>query len=272
MKRGEMTAFISLVFVLLVGLIGAVIESASVQTAKNYRRADMDRALQSVFAEYHRELLAEYDIFGIAAGYETGTFSFENIVNRLEFYEAAGMTQEPEKLQLLTDDHGQPFKEQAVRYMKSRMGVDLVEELTGNCAVWEEQSQQSGSYEEQGSDISQELDSKLQEGESELPSENNPLESISNIKKSNLLQIVVSNPEQLSQKQISLGDFRLIVTYKKELEDSRQKVMNKVRFLLSFSVSIFWSILEMQWIRRRKIHFLMKWNIFWKEKRVISKI
>ena len=87
------------------------------------------------------------------------------------------MTQEPEKLQLLTDDHGQPFKEQAVRYMKSRMGVDLVEELTGNCAVWEEQSQQSGSYEEQGSDISQELDSKLQEGESELPSENNPLET-----------------------------------------------------------------------------------------------
>ena len=41
MKRGEMTAFISLVFVLLVGLIGAVIESASVQTAKNYRRADI---------------------------------------------------------------------------------------------------------------------------------------------------------------------------------------------------------------------------------------
>ena len=45
MKRGEMTAFISLVFVLLVGLIGAVIESASVQTAKNYRRADMDLSL-----------------------------------------------------------------------------------------------------------------------------------------------------------------------------------------------------------------------------------
>ena len=101
MKRGEITAFISLVFVLLIGLIGAVIESASVQTAKNYRRADMDRALQSVFAEYHRELLTEYDIFGIEAGYETGKFSFENIVNRLEFYEAAGMTQEAEKIQLI---------------------------------------------------------------------------------------------------------------------------------------------------------------------------
>lgn len=205
MKRGEITAFISLVFVLLIGLIGAVIESASVQTAKNYRRADMDRALQSVFAEYHRELLTEYDIFGIEAGYETGKFSFENIVNRLEFYEAAGMTQEPEKIQFLTDDNGQPFKEQAVRYMKNKMGIDLVEELAGKCATWEEQNKQSGSYEQEGSDISEELDAKLQEGESELPSENNPLENISNIKKSNLLNVVVSDPEQLSQKQISLG-------------------------------------------------------------------
>ena len=204
MKRGEITAFISLVFVLLIGLIGAVIESASVQTAKNYRRADMDRALQSVFAEYHRELLTEYDIFGIEAGYETGKFSFENIVNRLEFYEAAGMTQEPEKIQFLTDDNGQPFKE-AVRYMKNKMGIDLVEELAGKCATWEEQNKQSGSYEQEGSDISEELDAKLQEGESELPSENNPLENISNIKKSNLLNVVVSDPEQLSQKQISLG-------------------------------------------------------------------
>lgn len=206
MKRGEITAFVSMVFVLLIGLIGAVIESASVQTAKNYRRADMDRALQSVFAEYHRELLTEYDIFGIEAGYETGNFSFENIVNRLEFYEAAGMTQEPEKIQLLTDDNGQPFKEQAVRYMKNKMGVDLVEELAGKCATWEEQNKQSGSYEQEGSDISEELDAKLQEGESELPSENNPLENISNIKKSNLLNVVVSDPEQLSQKQIPLGN------------------------------------------------------------------
>lgn len=206
MKRGEITAFISLIFVLLIGLIGTVLESAFVQTAKNYRRADMDRALQSVFAEYHRELFTEYDIFGIEAGYETGRFSFENIVNRLEFYEAAGMTQEPEKLQFLTDDHGQPFKEQAVRYMKNQMGIDLVEELAGTCATWEEQNKQSGTYEQEGSDISEELDAKLQEGESELPSENNPLENISNIKQSNLLNVVVSDPEQLSQKQISLGE------------------------------------------------------------------
>lgn len=61
MKRGEMTAFISLVFVLLVGLIGAVIESASVQTAKNYRRADMiercSQYLQSITESFCQNMI-----------------------------------------------------------------------------------------------------------------------------------------------------------------------------------------------------------------------
>ena len=44
-------------------------ESASIQMAKNYRRADMNRAIESVFAEYQKELLEEYEIFALDAGY-----------------------------------------------------------------------------------------------------------------------------------------------------------------------------------------------------------
>ena len=40
-----MTAYLSLVFILLVTFIGGMIESASVQNAKNYQRADMNRAI-----------------------------------------------------------------------------------------------------------------------------------------------------------------------------------------------------------------------------------
>ena len=59
MKKGEVTAFLSLIIVLLVTFIGGIMESASVQMAKNYRRADMNRAMESVFAEYQQELLEE---------------------------------------------------------------------------------------------------------------------------------------------------------------------------------------------------------------------
>ena len=62
MKKGEVTAFLSLIFILLVAFIGGIMESASVQMAKNYRRTDMNRAMEAVFAEYQKELLEEYDI------------------------------------------------------------------------------------------------------------------------------------------------------------------------------------------------------------------
>ena len=72
MYKGEVTAFLSLIFILLVTFIGGIMESASIQLAKNYRRADANRAMESVFAEYQKELLEEYDIFALDGSYETG--------------------------------------------------------------------------------------------------------------------------------------------------------------------------------------------------------
>ena len=40
MVKGEITVFLSLVFLLLLTLVGALLESASIQLAKNERRAD----------------------------------------------------------------------------------------------------------------------------------------------------------------------------------------------------------------------------------------
>ena len=70
-----MTAYLSLVFLLLVSFTGSMMESASIQNAKNYGRADMNRAMESVFAEYQKELLEDYDIFALEGSYETGNYS-----------------------------------------------------------------------------------------------------------------------------------------------------------------------------------------------------
>ena len=70
-KKGEVTAYLSLIFILFISFVGGIMESASVQMAKNYRRADMNRAMESVFAEYQKELLDEYEIFALEATYET---------------------------------------------------------------------------------------------------------------------------------------------------------------------------------------------------------
>lgn len=69
MQKGEITAFLSLVFLLILSFLGAMVESASIQVLKNYKRADTILAVESVFAEYQKQLLEQYDLFALDAGY-----------------------------------------------------------------------------------------------------------------------------------------------------------------------------------------------------------
>ena len=112
-----MTAYLSLVFILLMAFAGAMIESASIQNAKNYRRADMNRAIESVFAEYQKELLEEYDIFALEGTYETGNYSESQVLDRLSYYGAENMELDVIRIQLLTDRGAQTFYQQAADYM-----------------------------------------------------------------------------------------------------------------------------------------------------------
>ena len=107
-----MTAFLALVFILLIAFAGSLMESASIQAAKNWRRADMNRAIESVFAEYQKELLEEYELFALEGSYESGSYSEEKIWDRLSYYGAGGMDHEMARLQILSDDGGSPFLSQ----------------------------------------------------------------------------------------------------------------------------------------------------------------
>ena len=82
MEKGEITAFLSLIFVLMISFVTAILESASVQAEKNQARLDMDRAVYSVFGEYQKELLEEYGIFAVEGSYETGNFSEKQLIVR----------------------------------------------------------------------------------------------------------------------------------------------------------------------------------------------
>ena len=125
MKKGEVTAFLSLIIVLLVTFIGGIMESASVQMAKNYRRADMNRAMESVFAEYQQELLEEYDIFSLEGTYESGKYAEKMVEQRLAFFGAGSMENRIRRIQFLTDDGAEAFYEQVMyRSEERRVGKE----------------------------------------------------------------------------------------------------------------------------------------------------
>lgn len=88
----------------------------------------MNRAMECVFAEYQKELLEQYDLFGLEAGYETGSYSEENIKNRLAYY-GADMDNQIKRIELFTDNHGQAFIREVGKYITvetpGRTGGDI---------------------------------------------------------------------------------------------------------------------------------------------------
>ena len=193
MVRAELTAFLSLIFLLLLSLIGAVIQAASIQLQKNEKRADATRAIESVYAEYQKELFEEYGILGIEATYESGDWKESNILNRLSYYGMENMETDINALRLLTDQNGKPFFEQAVNYQKEKMVLGDVNKFLGTYESWQEMPKVDG------------LESEFEEKLEQLPEENNPLNIISDLKRESLLQLVVPKNFELSENQIRLS-------------------------------------------------------------------
>lgn len=183
--KGEITAFLSLIFLLVLSLIGAMVQSASIHITKSMKRADTKLALESVFAEYHQKLFEEYEVFAKEGSVEL------DISRRLWFYGAKNMEHTIQKIQLLSDYQGQAFYEQAVR----AMGGEKAElSLPEGDSVWEEEQE-----------VTQSLEKLLQEEEQTLPNENNPIDAVNQLKQSNLLAVVVPNPEELSNRAVETG-------------------------------------------------------------------
>ncbi len=206
MVSGELTAFLSLIFLLLLALVGAALESASIQVLKNEKRADAGRATESVFAEYQKELLEKYEVFALEGTYESGTMSEDAVLNRLSFYGAENMQITTEAVRYLTDENGRPFYHQAVEYEKEKTGAAALGDLTGNIPLWQDQEQQTEEYGKENTETSVELEQMLQDEEQGLLQEDNPLETVSQVRAGGLLNIVLPEGFNLSQKTTELSD------------------------------------------------------------------
>jgi len=206
MRRGEVTAYLSLIFILLVSFVGAVMESASIQSAKNYRRADMNRAVECMFAEYQKELLEQYDIFSMDGSYETGSYREEELFSRLAYYSAGNMEQKLLRVQFLTDNGCQAFYEQTAWYMEHKYGLEAAEGLLGKTDVWKQQEEEAKKCEKDEGEKQDELSELLVQNEGELPEEDNPISHVNKLKNTPILTLSTPKDMRISEKVLSLAD------------------------------------------------------------------
>lgn len=206
MAKGEVTAFLSLIFVLLISFITAMLESTMIQVSKNQKRLDVDNAIFSIFGEYQKELLEEYEILAIDGSYGTSSFQEQNLLDHMRYYGTAGIEHDIQGIQYLSDNRGSAFREQVLEYMEQAYGISIVRELAGKTGVWKEQEVQGEEANQENEKVNMELEEFIEESEVMLPEEDNPLPHIEELKQSGILKLVLPKEFQISARQIVPGE------------------------------------------------------------------
>ncbi len=141
--RGSITVFFSLVFVTIVSVLGATIESARWACVRLYLRQAVDDGIRSVFADYYKPLFEEYGVLFLDETYGQDTVMVEEkleeyllcninpnygeLFRRLFLYKGDVTDTLVRDKVLAIDGMGEVFRKSAYEYMKYRIPADLAE-------------------------------------------------------------------------------------------------------------------------------------------------
>lgn len=157
-KNGYLTVYLSLIFGIILSLLLALIEGAAIGASRVQSELVADLGMDSVFAEYHRELLEQYDLFFIDDSYATEYGSIGNIQSHLSQFMSYNMNPNIDKdfsgktsflllsnpyleiteAAFATDENSNVWKKQAVNYMKEVYGINQITDFLNQIKTVEE--------------------------------------------------------------------------------------------------------------------------------------
>ncbi|MCR5654545.1 MAG: DUF5702 domain-containing protein [Lachnospiraceae bacterium] len=153
--KGSVSIFLVLAFTVILSLLLTLIEGARQNAIRLKAECAYDLAMQSVFAEYNRELLEQYELFFIDVTYGNGgnIHCLEDhfkgyLTDNTDLGETYGLIKDltavyPQNVtvdaySLATDAGGEVLKRQAVGYMKNLYGMDYLKEIQSELATVED--------------------------------------------------------------------------------------------------------------------------------------
>lgn len=138
-KKGSITVFLALNLSLILSLVFAGMESVKMAAARTQILNSVDIGLYSLFGQYDKTLLDDFDLFFLDGSCGGGALNLASVYDNMESYIKPVLKQNVQKLsieqggftgyRLATDDDGEIFYQQAVRYMKDTLGSQGVQLL-----------------------------------------------------------------------------------------------------------------------------------------------
>lgn len=228
---GYLTVYLTLTMTIILSLCLALIEGTRQNAVFMEAECVTDIGLNSILAEYHRELLNQYNLFAIDASYG-GTMSGVNetethlkqyiqqnlsteylLLDRLSYRDFLGIQLEDlelTKISLLTDDGGAVFYRRAAEAVWDDMNLNLFSQLQSWLQVEKSERLTERDIAEEKRKLDNKLNSydgkEIQVSETEWVTVEvkNPTASLEKKRKEGILKWVVEDSDKLSNKRLSL--------------------------------------------------------------------
>lgn len=223
--KGYLTVYTALTLTVMISLCLTLVEGVRRNTVAFEAECIMDIGMNSVLAEYHRELLKRYGLLMVDTSYGTNYPSYYNTEQHLSAYLARnldysdstklsflyrdllGMELEDvqvQKVSLATDDGGKVFQYRAAECMQSRLGLEGVSQLFTWMETVEEYQLLERNIGEEMDQVSEdlqqygEMNPKIAQEDWILIDPTDPLDSLGKMRREGILKWVVEDVSLLS--------------------------------------------------------------------------
>ena len=223
-KGGYMTIYLALTVMVVISLCLALIEGCRYRGSRLETEIVMDIGMDSILAEYHRELQKQYDLFAIDCSYgleDASTewtekhlleymnrnFSLEDVfLEKLlyrDFFAIRAEEAETIKVAFLTDGEGEVFRRLAVNAIEDTVGIGLLQQLTD----WLQTIESQGLEQRDVAGEKQQIDEQIQEYDGRKTADGetirieNPTAALEEKRNGGLLKLVTEE-EKLSDRRI----------------------------------------------------------------------
>lgn len=232
MKNAYITLYLTLILGVLLSLAFVLLEGVRERTIRTEVEGVMDIALFSVFGEFNRQLLEQYDLFLVDTSYGEGKPDIKRMEEHLQYYmnenfhkkDVSGWMQvrdftglncdnvEMEAFVYAMDQQGQLLKKQIVEYMQDVTGVGMMENLLNRFIVLNSQDSMSIDLDSQWDAAEETLNVLVKEKEEtminpdtgeKIPIEfDNPANYVKGIKAQGILGLAIPPEKELSSMMI----------------------------------------------------------------------
>lgn len=229
--KGYITVYLALVICVLLSLVMLVIEGARQQTIKFQTECVMDAGMNSIFAEYHREMNKQYGLFFIDDSYGGFSGRVSNTKSHLLSYMNMNFHASQDmsiplfrikditsinadngdlfKTSFATDNSGEVLRYQIVRYEKDIKGISvfdkdpMITDIEKLLADYQEYQEKRILTNENIANIKNEINSKREEP----VNIDNPADSVEELSGISVLYYAIGDASSLTGTRINLGDY-----------------------------------------------------------------